>query len=90
MFFRRICSLGQLVHQLAQIPDIPYQQVPYPDTADLVGDEGTVRIHGGGTLKKVSAGDAGPLQPGEVRQRVPGETGSYLVHLRPGAALFHL
>ena len=39
-------------------------------------------------MKKVSAGDAGPLQPGEVRQRVPGETGSYLVHLRPGAALF--
>lgn len=29
-------------------------------------------------MKKVSAGDAGPLQPGEVRQRVPGETGSYL------------
>ena len=29
-------------------------------------------------------------QTGEVRQRVPGETGSYLVHLRPGAALFHL
>lgn len=33
-------------------------------------------------MKKVSAGDAGPLQPGEVRQRVPGETGSHLVHLR--------
>lgn len=28
-------------------------------------------------MKKVSAGDAGPLQPGEVRQRVPGETGSF-------------
>ena len=33
-----------------------------------------------GHVEKSERGDAGPLQPGEVRQRVPGETGSHLVH----------